>query len=236
MLMRGIIVLSLIVGLIACSAESQGKAELKTKMDSISYAVGMQLGMNFKSDSVFLNEEALAAGFYAGQMIDSTKRMLSPQQQRMVLTEFTQIMQQKMAQRQMAESGANKKANDAFFAENAKKEGVKTLPNGLQFKVIKEGDGKQPTDSSEVTVHYKGTTIDGKVFDSSIDRGQPITFKLSNVIKGWQQGIPLMKEGGKYILYIPSELAYGQNPPPGQQIIKPNSALIFEVELIKVVK
>ena len=236
MLMRGIIILSLILVLIACSAESQGKVELKTKMDSISYAVGMQLGMNFKTDSVFLSEEALAAGFYAGQKLDSNKRMLSPAQQRLVLTEFTQIMQQKMMQKQMAESEGNKKANDAFFAANAKKEGVITLPSGLQYKVIKEGDGKKPTDTSEVTVHYKGTTIDGKVFDSSIDRGQPITFKLSGVIKGWQQGIPLMKEGGKYMLYIPGELAYGQNPPPNQVLIKPNQALIFEVELIKVVK
>ncbi len=122
-------------------------------------------------------------------------------------------------------------AGEKFLAENAKKEGVKTTASGLQYKVIKEGEGKTPTATSTVLVHYRGTLIDGTEFDSSIKRGQPLEFPLNRVIPGWTEGVALMKEGAKYQLFIPSKLAYG---PSGGGPIGPDAALIFEVELLKV--
>jgi len=123
------------------------------------------------------------------------------------------------------------KSRFCILAENAKKDGVTTLPSGLQYKVVKEGTGDNPKPTDKVTVHYKGTLIDGKVFDSSIDRGQPASFQLNRVIKGWTEGLQLMKPGGKAILYIPSELGYGDRTTP---TIPGGSTLIFEVELISI--
>lgn len=123
-------------------------------------------------------------------------------------------------------------ADKQFLADNAKKDGVKTTASGLQYKVIREGTGKHPGANDEVEVHYKGALISGKVFDSSYDRKESITFFLNQVISGWQEGVQLMQEGAKYEFYIPSELGYGQRGSPG--VIPPNATLIFEVELIKV--
>lgn len=126
----------------------------------------------------------------------------------------------------------NKVAGEAFLVENAKKANIVTTDSGLQYEVIEQGEGASPSASDNVTVHYKGTTIDGKVFDSSYDRGAPATFPLNRVIAGWTEGLQLMKEGAKYRFYIPSNLAYGERGAGGA--IAPNSALIFDVELIKV--
>ncbi len=126
----------------------------------------------------------------------------------------------------------NKAAGQAFLAENGKKDSVVTTGSGLQYEIIEQGDGASPSASDNVTVHYKGTTIDGKVFDSSYDRGAPATFPLNRVIAGWTEGLQLMKEGAKYRFFIPSDLAYGERG--AGRMIGPNSALIFEVELIKV--
>lgn len=126
----------------------------------------------------------------------------------------------------------NKAAGEAFLAENGKKDNIITTASGLQYEVVEQGDGASPSASDNVTVHYKGTTIDGKVFDSSYDRGAPATFPLNRVIAGWTEGLQLMKEGGKFRFFIPSELAYGERG--AGNLIGPNSALIFDVELIKV--
>ena len=131
----------------------------------------------------------------------------------------------------MAESDLEK--GEAFLKENAKKEGVKTTASGLQYKVLKEGEGKSPKATDRVKVHYKGTLIDGKEFDSSYKRGEPIEFPLNGVIKGWTEGVQLMKEGAKYQFTIPSKLGYGESGTPGGPI-PPNATLIFEVELIQV--
>lgn len=130
----------------------------------------------------------------------------------------------------MAQS--DKEKGEAFLKENATKEGVKTLPSGLQYKHIKEGDGKSPKATDTVKVHYRGTLIDGTEFDSSYKRNEPIEFPLNGVIKGWTEGVQLMKEGGKIMLFIPSDLAYGERGAGG--VIPPNATLVFEIELLKV--
>ncbi|UIP25205.1 FKBP-type peptidyl-prolyl cis-trans isomerase [Acinetobacter towneri] len=140
--------------------------------------------------------------------------------------------QQELQQKQATQAQAAQTASDSFLTENGKKAGVQTTASGLQYQVIKEGTGKQPTASSVVKVHYTGKLVDGKVFDSSVQRGEPIEFPLNQVITGWTEGLQLMKEGGKATLYIPSQLGYGEQGVPG--MIPANSTLIFDVELIEV--
>lgn len=153
------------------------------------------------------------------------------------ITTYFQDKQRLLQEKRLAERKAaaekNLKIGNEYLAENAKKEGIKTTASGIQYQVIKEGTGEKPTINNTVTTHYTGTLIDGKVFDSSIERGQPATFPLQSVIKGWQEGIPLMAVGSRYRLFIPAELGYGENSPPS---IPPNSVLIFDVELLEIVK
>jgi FKBP-type peptidyl-prolyl cis-trans isomerase FklB len=151
-------------------------------------------------------------------------------QQQMVAKQ--EIRKQEDEKKMKVQGAENKIKGDAFLAENKKKPGVITLPDGLQYKVIKEGTGKKPSDTSQVKVHYTGKFIDGKTFDSSVDRGQPATFGCNQVIKGWTEALMLMKEGSKMELVIPPDLAYGEAGRPG---IPPNSVLVFDVELLEIV-
>ena len=138
----------------------------------------------------------------------------------------------RMAAKQNAEGGKNLKEGEAFLDENKKKEGVTTLPSGLQYKVLKSGAGKTPKATDKVTTHYRGTLIDGTVFDSSYDRGEPTTFPVGGVIRGWTEALQLMKEGDKWQLYVPAQLGYGERGAGGK--IGPNTTLLFEIELLKV--
>ena len=204
--------------------------ELKSEKEKISYSIGMDIGGNLKRGSVEVDPDLLAKGLkdsYGGG-----KTILTEDEARKTITDFQKTLMAKQAETMHKLAEKNKADGEKFIAENAKKEGVKTLPSGLQFKEIAPGTGKSPKATDTVTTHYKGTLIDGTEFDSSYKRGQPATFQVSGVIPGWTEALQLMKEGAKWQLVVPSNLAYGEKG-AGREI-GPNATLIFEVELISV--
>ena len=204
--------------------------ELKNDKEKISYSIGMDIGGNLKRGSVEVDPDLLAKGLkdsYGGG-----KTILTEDQARQAIADFQKTLMAKQAEIMQKLSEKNKADGEKFLAENAKKEGVKTLPSGLQYKEIAPGTGKSPKTTDTVTTHYKGTLIDGTEFDSSYKRGQPATFQVSGVIPGWTEALQLMKEGAKWQLFVPSNLAYGERG-AGREI-GPNATLIFEVELISV--
>jgi len=215
------VVLSFAVSLFA----EEKPPQLKDLKDKASYALGLNFGFNFKRQNVDLNTDAFAAGFK--DAMAGRKPLMSEQEVRETMTAFEKDMQQKQAET----AQKNAAEADKFLAANKSKEGVKTTESGLQYKVLKEGSGAQPKSSDTVTVNYRGTLTDGTEFDSSYKRGQPATFPVGGVIKGWTEALQLMKVGSKFQLFIPANLAYGEQGRPG---IPPNSLLIFEVELMDV--
>ena len=207
------------------------KVELKTEIDSVSYSIGLNMVGNIKRDFADCNFEAFVEGIKAG--VADADFAITPEETQAIIQAYFQKKQEAAQAEELKKAESIKADGLKFLEENKKKEGVVTTASGLQYVVMKEGTGKQPTATSSVTVHYHGTTPDGTVFDSSVDRGQPATFGLNQVIKGWTEGVALMKEGAKYKFFIPQELAYGANPRPGGPI-KPYMPLVFEVELISV--
>ena len=204
--------------------------ELKTDKEKISYSIGMDIGGNLKRGSVEVDPDLLAKGLkdsYGGG-----KTILTEDQARQAIADFQKTLMAKQAETMQKLSEKNKADGEKFLAENAKKEGVKTLPSGLQYKEITPGTGKSPKTTDTVTTHYKGTLIDGTEFDSSYKRGEPVSFPVSGVIAGWTEALQLMKEGAKWQLFVPPNLAYGERG-AGREI-GPNATLIFEVELISV--
>lgn len=195
-------------------------------MDKLSYAWGMALGQQLRAMGVSnLDKAEFDEGVHAA--FDGKETKISPEEANKLIQEYLQELTEKKA-------AEIKSVGEKFLAENKKKENVKETASGLQYIVDKEGTGAQPTATDEVTVHYTGKLLDGTVFDSSINRGEPATFPLNRVIPGWTEGVQLMKEGAKYTFFIPSDLAYGPQGVPNA--IPPHSTLIFDVELIKVVK
>ena len=211
-------------------AHAQDRPVLKTDKDKVSYSIGLDIGTNFKRQSVDLDSKALAAGIADG--LSGGKPLLTEDEVRKVLAQFQQQMAAKAQQAAQQLAEKNQKAGEAFLAENKKKKGVITLPSGLQYQVIKEGTGKIPKATDTVTTHYRGTLIDGTEFDSSYKRGEPASFQVNGVIKGWTEALQLMKVGSKWQLFIPSNLAYG--PQGAGQVIGPNATLIFEIELLSI--
>ena len=204
--------------------------ELKTDKEKLSYSIGMDIGGNLKRQSVEVDPDLLAKGVkdsYGGG-----KAILTEDEARKTITDFQKTLMAKQAETMHKLAEKNKGEGEKFLAENGKKEGVKTLPSGLQYKEIAPGTGKSPKTADTVTTHYKGTLIDGTEFDSSYKRGQPATFQVSGVIPGWTEALQLMKEGAKWQLFVPSNLAYGERG-AGREI-GPNATLVFEVELISV--
>jgi FKBP-type peptidyl-prolyl cis-trans isomerase FklB len=205
-------------------------ALLKSQKDKVSYAIGVFSGNGLKQQSIDVDPDIMARGIK--DSLSESKTLLTDQEMREVMSAFQKDMAIKQAEKRSALAEKNKKEGETFLAENKAKEGIKTLPSGLQYKVIKEGTGKSPKATDEVVAHYRGTRIDGIEFDSSYKRNDPATFKLDQVIKGWAEALVLMKEGAKWQLFIPADLAYGESGL--QTIIEPNAVLIFDVELISV--
>ena len=204
--------------------------ELKTDKEKISYSIGMDIGGNLKRESVEVDPDILAKGLkdsYGGG-----ETILTEDQAAQALADFQKALMAKQAETVKVLSEKNKADGEKFLAENAKKEGVKVLPSGLQYKEITPGTGKSPKTDDIVTTHYKGTLIDGTEFDSSYKSGQPATFPVSGVIPGWTEALQLMKEGSKWQLFVAPNLAYGEKG--AGRVIGPNATLLFEVELISV--
>lgn len=220
----------LAVLVIAGSVVAEEPASLKSQKDKISYIIGLDIGGNFKRQGADVDLDILIKGIK--DALSGNKPILSEDEIREVTTAFRQEMAKKQAEEKMKLAEKNKREGEAFLEENKKKEGVKTLPSGLQYKVITEGSGRSPKESDTVTVNYRGTFVDGTEFDSSYKRGEPATFPVKGVIPGWVEALPLMKEGAKWQLFIPSGLAYGETG--AGNAIGPNATLIFEVELISI--
>jgi FKBP-type peptidyl-prolyl cis-trans isomerase FklB len=219
----------------APGAAPAAPAELKNQ---ISYIIGMNMGRNLKSDELLeIDQEMLIRGLK--DALSDAKPLLSEQEMQQAIGVFQQQMakkQQEVAAKQQAGAAAagdkNQKEGEAYLAKNKTQQGVVTLPSGLQYKVLKSGNGATPKATDTVKTHYHGTLIDGTVFDSSVQRGEPISFPVNGVIKGWTEALQLMKVGDKWQLFIPSSLAYGANGAGPK--IGPNTTLIFEVELLGV--
>jgi len=212
------------------SAAAQEKPTLKDQKEKISYIIGMDIGANLKKQSIDIDADIVARGIKDG--LSGAKPLLSQQEAREVMTAFEKEMKARQEATQQVAGEKNKKEGEIFLAENKKKEGVKTLPSGLQYKVIKPGSGKKPAATDTVTTHYRGTLINGTEFDSSYRRGKPATFPVSGVIPGWTEALQLMEEGAKWQLFIPPNLAYAERG--AGQVIGPHTTLIFEVELISI--
>lgn len=224
--MKKIFIVCLLATFIGMSINIKAQ-ETMTQEERISYFLGANVGEFYKQQDVDILKEKFFQGFteaYAGQNMFTQEEMES------LNMEFQKMMQQK----QNSIMDKEKAKGAAFLAENKKKEGVIETASGLQYKVVKMGTGAKPTATDKVKVHYHGTLIDGTVFDSSVERGQPIAFPLNQVIAGWTEGVQLMPVGSKFIFYIPSNLAYGDRAAGDK--IKPGSTLIFEVELLDIEK
>lgn len=212
-----------------------GEAKLGTEIDSVSYALGINLGVDIsnslKESNVYLSEELFAKGFLHG--LKDSGAVLSADEIDALLTMFQVKRQQLLQEQSEVTATENREAGAAFLMRNRTQEGVKETASGLQYKVINKGRGTKPGPGSSVTVHYKGMFLNGEVFDNSYERGEPSVFRLDEVIKGWTEGLQLMSKGAEFILYIPADLAYGDQV---NDIVAPGSLLIFEIKLIDVQK
>jgi FKBP-type peptidyl-prolyl cis-trans isomerase FklB len=225
-LFRILLIATIVAVTVTSCGKFGGKAKLKTENDSVSYYLGIYSGMNLKRIEVpmpKINYEAYAAAVQ--EVFESKEGKINMQDASAFLTKYFNKITAKQSEKYLKEG-------DEFLAKNKIRSGVITLPSGLQYEVIKEGTGKIPKLEDKVSVQYKGTLLDGTVFDSSIERGKPAIIPVNGVIKGWQEILQMMKVGSKYKIYVPSNLAYGPASPGGK--IKPNMTLIFELELLSI--
>ena len=231
--MRYTFILTIVAVLtVACNAQpNPADTQILNKKDTMSYALGANIGKNMAQQKLPVNIDLVAAGIR--DAFNGSSKLADADMQAAL-----QSLQEEVSKAMEAEQGKAKVENLAksnkFLEENKTKTGVMTTPSGLQYRVIKEGTGKKPNANNTVRVHYTGTLIDGTKFDSSVDRGQPAEFALNGVIAGWTEGLQLMPVGSKYVFYLPPNLAYGENGAGAS--IGPNQALIFEVELLEIVK
>jgi len=225
------------IALFAClvvpgTIQATESGELKTFKDKLSYSMGLDMGTYLNGIGDELDYARLIEGLKTGY--DGGKSVLSAEEMQAIQQEFTAKMKSRQEAEMLAMQEKNKEAGEAFLAENKKKEGVTVTESGLQYEIVTSGNGDSPKSTDTVTVHYKGTTIDGTVFDDSSKRGEPAIFGVTQVIPGWSEVLQLMKEGAKYKVVIPSNLAYGERGVP--PMIEPNSVLVFDVELVSIAK
>lgn len=222
----------LMIGIImlANAANAGENIELKSQRDKVSYGIGMDIGNGLKSQSIDIDPDILSQGIK--DVMSGGQTLMTDEQFREVMTNLRNEMMAKQIARMKELADKNKKEGETYLEENKKKEGVVTLPSGLQYKVITEGTGEKPKATDTVTANYRGTLIDGTEFDSSEKHGQAMTFKVNGVIPGWTEALQLMKAGSKWQLFIPSNLAYGERG--AGRDIGPNSTLIFDVELLSI--
>jgi FKBP-type peptidyl-prolyl cis-trans isomerase len=222
---------ALLLSACANSASSAEEGALTTFEDKAAYAIGVNLGKQLAQDSADVDTALLLRGLQ--EALAGKELLLTDQEIGNTLQQFQQQLMQKRQARMESEGATNLEAGKKFLAENAQREGVQTTASGLQYEVVKEGDGAKPSATDTVTVHYHGTTLEGTVFDSSVDRGEPVSFPLNQVIAGWTEGLQLMATGSKYKFFIPAALGYGAQSPPGAKF-GPNATLVFDVELLSI--
>lgn len=227
------LVTAAVLGLAMSTAMAANDAtSLATDKDKLSYSIGADLGKNFKNQGIDINPEALAKGMQDG--MSGSQLILTEQQMKDVLNKFQKDLMAKRSAEFNKKSEENKVKGESFLKDNKAKTGVVVLPSGLQYKIIDTGTGAKPGKSDTVTVEYKGTLIDGTVFDSTEKTGKPATFQVSQVIPGWTEALQLMPAGSTWEIYVPAELAYGPRSVGGP--IGPNETLIFKIHLISVKK
>jgi FKBP-type peptidyl-prolyl cis-trans isomerase FklB len=218
------------IALLSNPANSEEELVLKSQKDKMSYIIGIDIGRNLQKGAIDFDPDILAKGIK--DALSGGKPLLTEQEIREATAVFQKEMMAKQQEMAKTLGEKNKREGEAFLAENKKKEGVKTLPSGLQYRVIKEGTGQKPKITDTVTTHYRGTLTDGIEFDSSYRRGKPVSFPVNGVIPGWTEALQLMGEGAKWQLFIPPNLAYGERG--AGRDIGPNATLIFEIELISI--
>jgi FKBP-type peptidyl-prolyl cis-trans isomerase len=214
----------------AVAASNTQLLKLTTQKDKLSYAIGMNIGGGIKQDTVDVDPNVVARGLK--DVLTGSKPLMTDDEAKAVLAALRNEVTAKRAAEMKRVGESNKQAGDQFLAANKTKEGVTTLPSGLQYKVLKEGTGAKPNATDTVDCQYRGTLIDGREFDSSYKRGQPATFPVNGVIKGWTEALQLMPVGSKWQLFVPADLAYGERSPGSE--IGPNATLIFEVDLLSI--
>jgi FKBP-type peptidyl-prolyl cis-trans isomerase len=228
--MKRIWVAVLGLGLFVCSGSAQDQPVLKTQKDKLSYAIGLEMGKGVKDEGLDVDPTVLAQGIK--DAILGGKPLLSDEEFRTIIADVQEEMKQKQMQAMEEAAAENKKEGEAFLASNTKKDGVVTLPSGLQYKILTVGQGKKPAETDTVLCNYKGTFLDGTEFDSSTQAGKPVPFELKGIIPGFKEALLLMPVGSKWQIFVPSNLAYGERG--AGNVIGPNSTLIFEIELVSI--
>jgi FKBP-type peptidyl-prolyl cis-trans isomerase FklB len=228
--MKSIILVILGAMMASQSLEAQDTKSISTKRQKISYGIGLDMGRTIRQQEASVDLDALVKGLKDG--VSNTAPVVPESELQALLEVYAKEMMEKQAAKAKDQGDKNRKAGEAFLVENKKKGGVTTLPNGIQYRILKEGSGPKPTKDKTVVCHYRGTLIDGTEFDSSYKRNEPATFPLGRVIQGWQEVFPLMPVGSKWEVVIPAALAYGERGAGG--MIGPNATLVFEIELVAI--